>query len=239
MSLIIQQMRLLVLVIRRGFLLLLLNLKFMLINYILMRLLHYIFEICTLLHDVLSDHFFCKVADLCFMLGTKFTFCWACWRKVVLFSGTLDTVVIYMAQVVYNFINFSLSILVALHVGRASSFSKRSFWLLNLNLKFRKLWFHSSLLILLGRFCFLLVMYIHHLPLKKILELVFKISIMTPGVRLLPLKHAINILFKLQDFGGLRLRHLCQLLHAVIILLTQDEVPFARAGSLIDIEIIV
>ena len=146
--------------IRWSFLLLLLYLKFMLINYILMRLFHYIFEICTLLNNVLFDNFFCKVTDLRFMLRPKFTFCRACWWEVVIFFGALNTIVIYMAQVVYNFINFSLSILIALHVGRASSFAKRSFWLLNLNLNLRKWWVNIGLIFLFSWFCFLLVMYV-------------------------------------------------------------------------------
>jgi len=206
------------LMVGRCSLLLLLNLEFMPINYILMRLLHDVFEICTLLHNVLFDYFFCEVTDVRFVLKAKLPFCWARWRKVVLFSGTLETVVIYVAQVVDYVIYFSLSILAAVHGSRASSFAHWSVRLLYMEL--RKLIVNTLVHSLFSCFCFLLLLHHLHLLLKNVLKLIFKISIMTPRVFLMPLKHSINIPFKLQDLPRLIHGHLCQLLHAVIILLT-------------------
>lgn len=58
-----------------GFLLL--HLELMPINYILMRLLHDIFKVCTLFHNILFYYFFREVADMSFMLVAELTFCWA------------------------------------------------------------------------------------------------------------------------------------------------------------------
>ena len=206
------------LIIGRGFLLLLLYLKFMPIYYVLMGLFHDIFEICTLFDDVLFNYFFCKVADLGFVFEAELPLCWARWWKVVIFSGTFETVVIYVAQVVYDIVYLGLSILTAVHGSRAGRFTHWSFWLLYLEL--RKLLINTWARSLVICFSFLLIMHVLHLLLKNVLKLIFKISIMPPSVFLMSLKHSINVLFKLIDLPWLIHGHLSQLLHPVIILLS-------------------
>lgn len=197
------------------FLLLLLHLELMPIDNILMSFLHDIFKISALFYNILFYDFLSEITNMSFMPISSFRR--ACWWKIIFLFGTLKTVMIYMAQMIYNVVYFSLCVFVAVHIIILNSFAHWSFWFLYLELrKVNGALVHNFN----NRICFPLIMHIFHFLLKNILKLIFEISIVVPSVFFVPLEHSINIFFKFYYFLGLIYSNSCQLFHTIVVLLT-------------------